>query len=61
MVPSLFLGAEPGWNLKPPVAGAIYVKIDRKRKIAVTTLLKALGMNEAQMREVFKHVDQGTH
>jgi DNA-directed RNA polymerase subunit beta len=40
-------------------AGAIYVKIDRKRKIAVTTLLKALGMNEAQMREAFKHVDQG--
>ncbi|HUD81790.1 MAG TPA: DNA-directed RNA polymerase subunit beta [Patescibacteria group bacterium] len=40
-------------------SGAIYVKIDRKRKIAVTTLLKALGMNEAQMRDAFKHVDQG--
>jgi DNA-directed RNA polymerase subunit beta len=39
--------------------GAIYVKIDRKRKIAVTTLLKALGVTEARMRENFKHVDSG--
>lgn len=38
--------------------GAIYVKIDRKRKIPVTTLLRALGMTEAQMKEAFKHVDQ---
>ncbi len=38
--------------------GALYVKIDRKRKIPVTTLLRALGMTEAQMREAFKHVDQ---
>ena len=42
-------------------AGAIFVKIDRKRKIAVTTLLRALGMTEAHMRDVFKHVDQGKH
>jgi DNA-directed RNA polymerase subunit beta len=42
-------------------AGAIYVKIDRKRKIPVTTLLRALGMTEAQMRDAFKHVDQGKH
>lgn len=40
-------------------SGALYVKIDRKRKIAVTTLLRALGMNEATMKEAFKHVDQG--
>ncbi len=39
--------------------GALFVKIDRKRKIAVTTLLRALGMSEAQMRDAFKHVDQG--
>ena len=39
--------------------GAMYVKIDRKRKIPVTTLLRALGMTEAQMKEAFKHVDQG--
>jgi len=37
--------------------GALYVKIDRKRKIPVTTLLRALGMTEAQMRETFKQVD----
>lgn len=39
--------------------GALYVKIDRKRKIAVTTLLKALGLDEAQIKSAFKHVDQG--
>src|SRR5581483_270066 len=40
-------------------SGALYVKIDRKRKIAVTTLLRALGMTETHMKEAFKHVDQG--
>ncbi len=40
-------------------AGAIYVKIDRKRKIAVTTLLKALGVTEEQMKKNFAHVDTG--
>lgn len=39
--------------------GALYVKIDRKRKIAVTTLLRALGMNEQQIRDELKHVNQG--
>jgi len=39
--------------------GALYVKIDRKRKIPVTTLLRALGMTEATMKEAFKHVDTG--
>ncbi len=38
-------------------SGALFVKIDRKRKIAVTTLLRALGMSDAQMRDAFKHVD----
>jgi len=42
-------------------AGALYVKIDRKRKLAVTTLLKALGMDETKMKEAFKHVDTGEH
>lgn len=41
-------------------AGALYVKIDRKRKIPVTTLLRALGMSETQMKEAFAHVDQGS-
>ncbi len=40
-------------------SGALYVKIDRKRKIAVTTLLRALNMSEVQMKDAFKHVDQG--
>ena len=40
--------------------GSIHVKIDRRRKITVTTLLKALGMTtEAQIKEAFKHVDTG--
>jgi DNA-directed RNA polymerase subunit beta len=39
--------------------GALYVKIDRKRKIPVTTLLRALGVTETQMKDHFKHVDQG--
>ncbi len=40
--------------------GSINVKIDRRRKITVTTLLKALGMTtEAQIKEAFKHVDTG--
>jgi DNA-directed RNA polymerase subunit beta len=39
--------------------GSVYVKIDRKRKIAVTTLLRALGMSETEMREAFSHVDSG--
>lgn len=40
-------------------SGAMYVKIDRRRKLPVTTLLKALGMTEQQIRESFKHVDTG--
>jgi DNA-directed RNA polymerase subunit beta len=40
-------------------SGALYVKIDRKRKIAVTTLLRALGMSETAMKETFKAVDTG--
>ena len=41
-------------------SGALYVKIDRKRKLPVTTLLRALGMSEAAMKETFKHVETGT-
>ena len=40
-------------------SGALFVKIDRKRKIAVTTLLRALGVTETRMHEAFKHVDTG--
>ena len=40
--------------------GALFVKIDRKRKLAVTTLLRALGVTESRMRDTFKHVDTGS-
>lgn len=40
--------------------GALYVKIDRKRKIPVTTLLRALGYgSNTQLTELFKDVDTG--
>lgn len=40
--------------------GAIYVKIDRRRKIPVTTLLRALGFtSNPQIKELFTDVDTG--
>ncbi len=40
--------------------GVIYVKIDRRRKLPVTTFLRALGrMTNAEMREIFADVDNG--
>ena len=40
--------------------GAIYVKIDRRRKIAVTTLLRALGHSKvSEIKELFKDIDTG--
>lgn len=40
--------------------GCINVKIDRRRKIPVTTFLRALGIaDEAKIRETFKDVDNG--
>src|SRR5882762_7886567 len=47
------------FEFETAASGALFVKIDRKRKIAVTTLLRALGMTEVQMKEAFKHVDTG--
>lgn len=41
-------------------SGAIYVKIDRRRKIAVTTLLRALGYpSNSAIKDLFKDVDTG--
>lgn len=41
-------------------AGVLYVKIDRRRKIAVTTLLRALGYGtDTSIKELFKDVDTG--
>lgn len=40
--------------------GAIYVKIDRRRKIAITTLLRALGYStNTALKDLFKNVDNG--
>ncbi len=40
--------------------GAMYVKIDRRRKLAVTTLLRALGYTtNSTLKELFKDVDTG--
>ena len=39
--------------------GAIFVKIDRRRKIPVTTFLRALGMTKSQIIDTFKDVDTG--
>lgn len=40
--------------------GAMYVKIDRRRKIAVTTLLRAFGYGtEKALKELFSDVDTG--
>ena len=40
--------------------GAVYVKIDRRRKIAITTLLRALGYGtNTALKDLFKAVDTG--
>lgn len=41
--------------------GAIYVKIDRRRKLPVTTFLKALGMSQSEIKKRFADVDTGEH
>ncbi len=39
--------------------GAMYVKIDRRRKIPVTTFLRALGMSQSEIKSKFEKVDTG--
>ena len=41
------------------VNGAMYVKIDRRRKLPVTTFLRALGMKESAIKKAFEGVDTG--
>lgn len=41
------------------VDGVISVKIDRKRKLPVTALLRAFGCKDNKMREMFKDVNTG--
>lgn len=41
-------------------AGVLYVKIDRRRKLPVTTLLRALGHNKtSEIKSIFEDVDTG--
>jgi DNA-directed RNA polymerase subunit beta len=39
--------------------GVISVKIDRKRKLPITTLFRAFGFDEKRLREEFKDIDTG--
>ena len=39
--------------------GTINVKIDRRRKIPVTTFLRALGMTKSEIKKAFENVDTG--
>ncbi|MBQ3413542.1 DNA-directed RNA polymerase subunit beta [Candidatus Saccharibacteria bacterium] len=39
--------------------GMISVKIDRRRKIPVTTFLRALGMKESEIKKAFSKIDNG--
>ena len=39
--------------------GTINVKIDRRRKIPVTTFLRALGMTKSEIKKAFSEVDTG--
>ncbi len=39
--------------------GAIYVKIDRRRKIPVTTFLRALGLSKSEIKDRFASIDNG--
>ena len=39
--------------------GCISVKIDRRRKIPVTTFLRALGMKDSEIKKTFETVDNG--
>ena len=40
-------------------SGFIGVRIDRKRKVPATTLLKAFGQEEKKLLEIFKDIDKG--
>ncbi len=47
-------------ELETDIDGAIYARIDRKRKVAVTTLLKVFGFNTNEdIEKAFKHIKIG--
>ena len=39
--------------------GSIYIKIDRRRKMPITTFLRALGLSKSEIKEKFAGVDTG--
>ena len=39
--------------------GSIYIKIDRRRKMPVTTFLRALGLSKSAIKEKFADIDNG--
>lgn len=52
--------ARGAWlEIETAANNAIYVKIDRRRKIAFTTFLRSLGVSDKEMKDAFAHVDQG--
>ncbi|TXH07373.1 MAG: DNA-directed RNA polymerase subunit beta [Candidatus Moraniibacteriota bacterium] len=46
-------------EIETDLDGVLSVKIDRKRKLAVTALLKAFGMVEKEIRKAFVDIDKG--
>ena len=47
-------------EIETDAEGAIYVKIDRKRKVAITALLRAFGYStDEKLLEIFKKIDNG--
>jgi DNA-directed RNA polymerase subunit beta len=47
-------------EIETAATGVLSVKIDRKRKLPVTTLLRAFGFStDDEIRDLFKHVDTG--
>ena len=47
-------------EVETEASGAIYVKIDKKRKVAVTALLRAFGVDsDEKLLELFSDVDKG--
>ena len=61
-----FYGAKviPGrgvWlEIETAANGALYVKIDRRRKLPITTLLRALGMSKtSEIKSLFEDIDTG--
>jgi DNA-directed RNA polymerase subunit beta len=48
-------------EIETDLDGVISVKIDRKRKLPITALFKAFGLDEKRLREEFSDVDTGTN